>query len=91
MFQVSNEDCARCVLEAIDVGYRLINTAQAYHNEEAVGSAVKRCALPRDQLFLTIKIWISNSGYETAETSLRESLRKLQTDYICLLYTSRCV
>lgn len=85
VYQVSNEECERCVLDAISVGYRLIDTAQAYGNEEGVGNAVKKCGVPRDELFLTTKVWISNGGYEKAKTSLQESLRKLQTEYIDLV------
>lgn len=85
VYQVSNEECERCVLDAVSVGYRLIDTAQAYGNEEGVGNAVKKCGVPRDELFLTTKVWISNGGYEKAKTSLQESLRKLQTEYIDLV------
>ena len=85
VYQVSNEECERCVLDAISVGYRSIDTAQAYHNEEAVGSAIEKCGVPRDELFLTTKVWISNAGYERAKTSIDASLKKLRTDYIDLL------
>lgn len=85
VYQVSNEECERCVLDAIGAGYRLIDTAQAYGNEEAVGNAVKKCGVPREELFLTTKVWISNGGYENAKASLRESLLKLQTEYIDLV------
>lgn len=85
VYQVSNEECERCVLDAISVGYRSIGTAQAYGNEEAVGNAVKKCGVARDELFITTKVWVSNGGYENAKKSLRESLRKLQTDYIDLV------
>ncbi len=85
VYQVSNEECERCVLDAISVGYRSIDTAQAYGNEEAVGNAVKKCGVPRDELFITTKVWISNGGYENAKKSLEESLKKLQTDYIDLV------
>ena len=61
VFQVSPEECERCVLDAISTGYRLIDTAQAYYNEEGVGNAVARCGVPRNELFLTTKIWISNA------------------------------
>ena len=63
VFQVSNEECERCVLDAISVGYRSIDTAQSYGNEAAVGDAVRKCGVPRAELFLTTKIWISNAGY----------------------------
>ncbi len=82
VYQVSNEECERCVLDAISVGYRSIDTAQAYGNEEAVGNAIKKCGVPRGELFITTKVWISNGGYEKAKASLKESLRKLQTEYI---------
>lgn len=85
VYQVSNEECERCVLDAISVGYRSIDTAQAYANEEAVGNAVKKCGVPRDELFITTKVWIANDGYENAKKSLRESLKKLQSDYIDLV------
>lgn len=85
VYQVTPEECERCVSDAISVGYRSIDTAQAYHNEEGVGSAVSKCGIPRDQLFITTKVWISNAGYEKAKASIDESLRKLQTDYIDLL------
>ncbi len=84
VYQVSNEECERCVLDAVSVGYRSIDTAQAYGNEEAVGNAVKRCGVSREELFITTKVWISNGGYEKAKASLKESLRKLQTEYIDL-------
>lgn len=85
VYQVSNEECERCVLDAISVGYRSIDTAQAYGNEEAVGKAVAKCGVPRDKLFITTKVWISNAGYEKAKASLLQSLHKLQTEYIDLV------
>ena len=85
VYQVTNEECEKCVLDAISVGYRSIDTAQAYGNEEAVGNAVKKCGVHRDQLFLTTKVWITNGGYEKAKESLKESLKKLQSDYIDLV------
>lgn len=85
VFQVNNEECERCVVEAMNAGYRLIDTAQSYFNEEAVGRAVRKCGLPRQELFLVTKVWISNGGYARAEASIDESLRKLQTDYLDLL------
>lgn len=85
VYQVSPEECERCVADAISVGYRLIDTAQAYGNEEGVGAAVKNSRLPRKDFFLVTKIWISNAGYERAKASIDESLRKLQTDYVDLL------
>ena len=85
VFQIPGEDTKRCVLDAISVGYRSIDTAQGYFNEEGVGEAISTCGLPRDELFLTTKIWISNGGYEKAKVSIDESLRKLKTDYVDLL------
>ncbi|HPJ88843.1 MAG TPA: aldo/keto reductase [Thermotogota bacterium] len=86
VYQIADlDECERCVLDAIEVGYRSIDTAQAYYNEEAVGRAVKKSGLPREEFFVTTKIWISNGGYERAAASIEESLRKLQMDYIDLL------
>ena len=85
VYQVSQKECERCVLDAIGAGYRSIDTAQSYGNEAAVGSAVKRCGVPREELFLTTKVWMSNAGYEKAKASIDKSLRNLQTDYIDLL------
>lgn len=85
VYQVSPEECERCVMDAISVGYRSIDTAQAYHNEEGVGNAISKCGIPREELFITTKVWISNAGYEKAKASIDESLRKLQSDYIDLL------
>ena len=85
VYQVKNEECERCVLDAIHTGYRAIDTAQSYGNEEAVGSAVKKCGVPRAELFLTTEVWISNASYEKAKASIEKSLKNLQTDYIDLL------
>ena len=85
VFQVSPEECERCVSDAIKVGYRLIDTAQAYFNEEGVGNAWSKGGVKREDLFLVTKVWISNAGEERAARSIDESLRKLQTDYIDLL------
>ena len=85
VYQIDPAEAERCVLDAISVGYRSIDTAQAYSNEEGVGNAIVKCGIPRDELFITTKVWISNSGYEKAKTSIEESLRKLKTDYIDLL------
>ena len=79
------EECERVVSEAIEVGYRSIDTAQVYGNEEAVGNAIKKSGVDRKEFFVTTKVWISNSGYEKAKASIEESLKKLQTDYIDLL------
>ena len=85
VFQVSPEECERCVSDALSVGYRLIDTAQAYFNEEGVGNAWRKSGLKREDLFLVTKVWISNNGEEKAAKSIDESLRKLQTEYIDLL------
>lgn len=84
-FQIPAEDTKRCVLDAISAGYRSIDNAQGYFNEEGVGEAVSKCGIPRAELFLTTKIWISNGGYERAKISIDESLRKLKTDYVDLM------
>lgn len=86
VFQIPDAaECERCVLDAIGAGYRSIDTAQIYGNEEAVGRAVEKSGVPRGELFLTTKVWISNGGYEKAKASIDESLRKLRTDYLDLL------
>ena len=78
-------ECERVVSDAIQTGYRLIDTAQAYGNEEAVGRAIQKSDIPREDFFITSKIWISNFGYEKAKTSIEKSLARLQTDYIDLM------
>ena len=85
VFQVSPAECERCVSDALSVGYRLIDTAQAYANEEGVGNAWRKSGLKREEVFLVTKVWIANNGEEKAAKSIDESLRKLQTDYIDLL------
>ena len=85
VFLVSPDECERCVSDALSVGYRLIDTAQAYQNEEGVGNAWRKSGLKREDLFLVTKVWIANAGEEKAAQSIDESLRKLQTDYIDLL------
>ena len=85
VYQTPPEETERCVLDAIRIGYRSIDTAQAYGNEEGVGNAMVKCGLPREDLFITTKVWISNNGYEKAKASIEESLKKLQTGYIDLL------
>ena len=85
VYQVSPAECERCVADALSVGYRMIDTAQAYHNEEGVGAAVRKSGIARDELFLVSKVWISNYGFEKAKASIDESLRKLGTDYIDLM------
>lgn len=85
VFLVSPNECERCVSDALSAGYRLIDTAQAYQNEEGVGNAWRKSGLKREELFLVTKVWISNAGEEKAAKSIDESLRKLQTEYIDLL------
>ncbi len=85
VYQVSPDECERCVSDALKTGYRMIDTAQAYHNEEGVGRAVKSSGINRSDIFIVSKVWISNYGYEKAKASIDESLRKLQTDYIDLM------
>ena len=85
VFLVSPQECERCVSDALSVGYRLIDTAQAYANEEGVGAAIAKSGIRREDIFLTTKVWISNAGEEKAAKSIDESLRKLQTNYIDLL------
>lgn len=85
VFLVSPQGCERCVSDALSVGYRLIDTAQAYANEEGVGQAMVKSGIKREEIFLTTKVWISNAGEEKAARSIDESLRKLKTDYLDLL------
>lgn len=85
VFQVNPDECERCVSDAIEVGYRLIDTAQIYKNEEGVGRAVAKSGISRKDFFLVTKVWISNAGYEKAKESISISLDKLKTDYIDLV------
>lgn len=85
VYQVDLAECERCVSDALKVGYRMIDTAQAYHNEEGVGAAIAKSGIPREELFIVSKVWISNYGYEKAKASIEESLRKLGTEYIDLM------
>lgn len=85
VFMVSPGECEQCVTDALNTGYRLIDTAQAYQNEEGVGNAWRKSGLKREDLFLVTKVWISNNGEEKAAESIDESLRKMQTEYIDLL------
>lgn len=85
VYQVTPEECERCVSDALSVGYRSIDTAQAYFNEEQVGHAIRKSGIARGEIFLTTKIWITNAGEGKAAKSIDESLRKLQTDYVDLL------
>lgn len=88
VYQVTKDECERCVSDALKIGYRLIDTAQSYFNEEEVGNAIAKSAIPRDEIFLTTKVWIEHYGYERAKASVLESMRKLQVDYLdlCLLH-----
>lgn len=89
VFQVSSEECERCVLDAISVGYRLIDTAQAYYNEEGVGNAVAKCGVPRDKLFLTTKVWISNAERKRRARALTNHCANCaRITSICCLSTS---
>ena len=86
VFQIpEKEECVRVVKDAIDVGYCLIDTAQAYGNEESVGEAIRESSVPREDLFITTKVWISNAGYEKAKKSIEESLNKMKLDYLDLV------
>ena len=85
VFQVPPQEAERCVSDALSVGYRLIDTAQAYFNEEGVGAAIAKSGIKREDIFLVTKVWVSNNGETKAAASIDESLRKLQTDYIDLL------
>lgn len=88
VYQVTKEECERCVTDALNVGYRLIDTAQSYFNEEEVGNAIAKSGIPREEIFLTTKVWIEHYGYEECRASVLESMRKLQVDYLdlCLLH-----
>ncbi|OUP50251.1 2,5-diketo-D-gluconic acid reductase [Butyricicoccus pullicaecorum] len=85
VYQVSKEECERCVMDALDVGYRSIDTAQSYFNEEQVGTAIVKSGIPREDIFLTTKVWVEHYGYEETKKSVLESMRKLQTNYLDLV------
>lgn len=85
VYQVTKEECERCVLDALKTGYRLIDTAQSYFNEEEVGNAIVKSGIPREEIFLTTKVWVEHYGYEETKKSVYESMRKLQTEYIDLM------
>ena len=85
VYQIPASETKRCVLDAIKVGFRSIDTAQSYFNEEEVGEAISECGVPREELFITTKVWIDNYGYENCKKSVEESLKKLKTDYIDLV------
>lgn len=88
VYQVTKEECERCVLDALRVGYRSIDTAQSYFNEEEVGSAIQKSGVARNDIFVTTKVWIEHYGYEQAKQSVMDSMEKLKTDYLdlCLLH-----
>lgn len=85
VYQVTKDDCEQCVLDALEVGYRSIDTAQSYFNEEEVGNAIKKSGIPREEIFLTSKVWVEHYGYEAARASVLESMRKLKVEYIDLM------
>ena len=85
VYQIPKEETKKCVLDAIKVGYRAIDTAQSYFNESEVGDAIVESGIPREEFFITTKIWIDNYGYEKCKASVEESLKKLKTDYIDLV------
>lgn len=85
VYQIPKEETKKCVLDAIKVGFRAIDTAQSYFNEAEVGEAIAECGIPREELFITTKVWIDNYGYENCRKSVMESLKKLRTDYIDLV------
>lgn len=82
VYQVTKDECEQCVLDALEVGYRSLDTAQSYFNEEEVGSAVRKSGIAREDIFVTSKVWVEHYGYEETKKSVEESLRKLQTDYL---------
>lgn len=85
VYQVTKDECEQCVLDALETGYRLIDTAQSYFNEGEVGSAIAKSGVPREEIFLTTKVWVEHYGYEEAKKSVYESMKKLQTEYLDLV------
>jgi len=85
VYQVTKDECERCVLDALEVGYRSIDTAQSYFNEEEVGNAIQKSGIPREEIFLTTKVWVEHYGYEECKKSVYDSLKKLKTDYLDLM------
>ncbi len=85
VYQVTKEECERCVLDALEVGYRAIDTAQSYFNEAEVGDALQKSGIDRKEIFLTTKVWIEHYGYDAAKKSVLQSMEKLKTDYIDLM------
>lgn len=95
VFEIPKEETARCVYEALEVGYRLIDTAQAYYNEEETGDgirqAIQKLGINREDIFLTTKVWVTEFGYEKTKASIEESLKKLKTDYLDLVLIHQCL
>lgn len=95
VFEIPKEETARCVYEALEVGYRLIDTAQAYYNEEETGDgirqAIQKHGINREDIFLTTKVWVTEFGYEKTKASIEESLKKLKTDYLDLVLIHQCL
>ena len=95
VFEIPKEETARCVYEALEVGYRLIDTAQAYYNEEETGDgirqAIQKLGINREDIFFTTKVWVTEFGYEKTKASIEESLKKLKTDYIDLVLIHQCL
>lgn len=95
VFEIPKEETARCVYEALEVGYRLIDTAQAYYNEEETGDgirqAIQKLGINREDIFLTTKVWVTEFGYEKTKASIEESLKKLKADYIDLVLIHQCL
>ena len=89
-YQIPPEDTERCVLDALKVGYRCIDTAAAYFNEEGVGEAISKCGIPRNELFIITKLWVQDHGYENTKKAIETSLRKLKTDYLDLYLIHQC-
>ncbi len=91
VFMLTGEECEQCVVNAINAGYRLIDTAQAYYNEEAVGKAIAKYGVPREELFITTKVWLTEHSYDKARASVLESMRKLQTEYLDLVLIHQAI
>ena len=85
VYQVTKDECERCVLDALNAGYRSLDTAQSYFYEEEVGNAIQKSGLQREEIFLTTKVWVEHYGYDACRKSVEESLKKLKTDYLDLL------
>ncbi|MCD8286958.1 MAG: aldo/keto reductase [Clostridia bacterium] len=88
VYKIDKADCVQCVLDALETGYRSVDTAQFYHNESEVGEAIATSGIPREEIFLTTKVWMNNYGYESAKASVYRSMEKLKTGYLdlCLLH-----